>query len=67
MLSPRTCTKLIELVSEPLAEAYRMKLSPVRVFVDAMTLNHRVPGSSPGAPTKKFQSKAKEIRAVPDK
>jgi hypothetical protein len=42
----------------PLVKAFRAKLRALAQPVEQMTLNHRVPGSSPGAPTKLFKDLA---------
>jgi hypothetical protein len=39
----------------PLAKAFRAGSGRIAQLVEQMTLNHRVPGSSPGAPTKLFK------------
>src|SRR5229473_338073 len=39
----------------PLAKAFRPVSGRIAQLVEQMTLNHRVPGSSPGAPTKLFK------------
>src|ERR1700739_4576284 len=40
----------------PLAKAFRAGRGRIAQLVEQMTLNHRVPGSSPGAPTKQDQA-----------
>jgi hypothetical protein len=40
----------------PPAKAFRAGSGRIAQLVEQMTLNHRVPGSSPGAPTKLFKS-----------
>ena len=42
----------------PLAKAFRAGSGRIAQLVEQMTLNHRVPGSSPGAPTKLFKNLA---------
>ena len=42
----------------PLAKAFRAGSGRIAQLVEQMTLNHRVPGSSPGAPTKLFNDLA---------
>src|ERR1700694_308747 len=39
----------------PLAKAFRAGSGRIAQLVEQMTLNHRVPGSSPGAPTNLFK------------
>src|SRR5487761_2211594 len=41
-----------------LAKAFRAGSGRIAQLVEQMTLNHRVPGSSPGAPTKLFKNMA---------
>src|SRR5277367_5707475 len=43
----------------PLVKAFPAGSGRIAQLVEQMTLNHRVPGSSPGAPTKLFKNLAK--------